>query len=434
MGVSNSTRFIRRTSFQSDEQHINFTKLDNEILDVITSPEACEICPSISRVYLRLLRTPFKYWEREGIIYFNGEVGERGYCTAWQQLIHITGVGNSTLSKALRFLHEAGVIGYSPKAAGAGIRIFFNHALASIKKRPQKNLRLLATPIEGTGNPKMRVAFSGMFLQEVQDNNSRTSVRTQQINPPRLTHDPIPTVEKSQPKTTTTRKLLTNPVTEQTFSTPQLPVLPKLRTEDPIQIMQDWLNSKAIPKATRIAVKESLDWLKSQGFISKQNDHLQQTRPSSNLSRWPTIEKSCTVSLNNQAKDMLQTLSSQQKQRWTNQLREEITKLQLHSHQLQHWDDKTWLETIEATMLQRLKTALYTIKYWSQTPNSQSSSNEELNELSQAYGLLSNLFGRDMIEMVRDDLDSGSLTSSRAQELIEYCRPKQSGLTFVSDQ
>lgn len=433
MGVSTSIRFIRRTSFQPDEQHVNFTKLDNDILDTITSSEACEICPSIARVYLRLLRAPSRYWEREGVLYFSGEQVESGYRTAWQQLIYITGVGNSTLSKTVHFLHDAGVIGYSAKAAGAGIRIFFNHALASIKKRQHKNLRLVTTPIECLVNPETRATFSGVYLQEVQDNNIRTDVRSQQLysSPPPFRPPTRPPAEK--PSHPLPSSAMAGIAIQPKSSTTQLQILSELRTDEQYQDMRDWLNNKAIPKATRIAIKESLDWLKAQGFISKQNRHLSEKRDHNKSSFTPISDKPCGQIVDKHAKKILQTLTPQQKQRWAKSLRDEIT---IHTglHQLGYWDDKTWLETIQATMLQRLKAALGTINHCSQRPIPQLLTEEELQELSHAYSLFSNIFEKDLFEIIRGDLASGKLTSSVAHELIDYCRREQTALTFARDQ
>jgi hypothetical protein len=434
MSVPTATRFIRRTSFQPDEQHVNFTKLDNDILDVITSPAACEICPSIARVYLRLLRAPFRYWEREGVLYFNGEESDLGYRTAWQQLTSITGVGNTTLSKALRFLHDTGVIGYSAKAAGAGIRIFFNHAQASIKKRAQKNLRLVTTPVKCSSNPETRATFSGVFLQEVQDINSRTSVRTQS---PSATRTKIESADEMDRRGFISSVCIspTSPLQSAAFpasQTPQSQVLPELRVGEPLQVLQDWLNHKAIPKATRIAVKESLNWLKAQGLISKHSKHIQKEgNPDSNSVA--SSKESYSLLIEHQAEELLQTLSPQQKQRWGDLLKEEITR-HTRSNQLGYWDEQTWLETIRATMQLRLKTALSTVNYCSQRASAQLLNPEELDELSQAYALFAELFEKDVGEVISRDLEAGKLPPTEAQKLIDYCRSRKTVLTIARDQ
>lgn len=434
MSVPTAKRFIRRTTFQPDEQHINFTKLDNDILDVITSPAACEICPSIARVYLRLLRAPFRYWEREGVLYFNGEDSDLGHHTAWQQLTSITGVGNTTLSKALRFLHDTGVIGYSAKAAGAGIRIFFNHAQASIKKRAQKNLRLVTAPVKCSSNPETRATFSGIPSQEVQDINFRTAVRTQfqSVTPTKIE-------SATEPDRSGFISTVSIPPTSPSQScafpaskTLQPQVLPELRIGEPLQVLQNWLNNKAIPKATRIAVKESLDWLKAQGFISKQSKHLQQKESQGSKSAAPNQE-SYSLSIEHQAEELLQSLSSQQKQRWGDLLKEEITK-HTRSNQLGYWDEQTWLETIHATMQLRLKTALSIVNYCGQRASAQSLNPEELDELRQAYDLFAELFEKDVGEVISRDLEAGKLPLLVAQKLIDYCRSRRTALTLVQDQ
>src|SRR5215208_2441826 len=61
-------------------------------------------------------------------------------------LCEVVGVASATANKALRWMHEEGVIGYYAGKNGAGLRVFLNRAASSIGMRGassgQKILRL----------------------------------------------------------------------------------------------------------------------------------------------------------------------------------------------------------------------------------------------------------------------------------------------------
>src|SRR3989442_12283874 len=95
------TRFVRRTSLGEDEYRVNFKQIDCDVLDALASSEASAVTPSMSRIYIRLIRSPLTYWEREGVLHFVGEEREGKWLTAWELMREFTGVSNTTLSKAL---------------------------------------------------------------------------------------------------------------------------------------------------------------------------------------------------------------------------------------------------------------------------------------------------------------------------------------------
>lgn len=155
-----ASRFVRRTVLNEDEYRVNFKQIDCEILDTLASDEACAVTPSISKIYLRLLRAPLAYWEREGVLHFVGEERAGQVLTAWEQLHQLTGVANSTLAKALTWLHKVGIIGYEARKNGVGIRIFLNRARSSIRcKEPQKNLPLAPAPFATAPIPSVGIPF-----------------------------------------------------------------------------------------------------------------------------------------------------------------------------------------------------------------------------------------------------------------------------------
>lgn len=117
---------------------MNFTMIDNAVMDVLTSPEAEAICSKMFLIYARLKRADWKLWERPGVLGITGD----GAQTAWQVLCNLAGVASATLNKALKWMAAQKVIAYFAKKNGIGIRIYFNVAATSIKPR-EKNLRLV---------------------------------------------------------------------------------------------------------------------------------------------------------------------------------------------------------------------------------------------------------------------------------------------------
>src|SRR5919197_418900 len=129
------TRFVRRTQLSANEYHKNFFKLDAEIIAAITSAEADEVTPLMSKIYLRLVHAPDRYWEREGVLRFEAECREAGQVKAWDVLCETLAVASATANKALNWLHGQCVIGYFAGKNGVGLRIFLNRASSSIGVR-----------------------------------------------------------------------------------------------------------------------------------------------------------------------------------------------------------------------------------------------------------------------------------------------------------
>src|SRR5947209_13379425 len=125
-------RFIRKTHLGANEYRKNFHQLDGDAVSAVTSPEADRVTPLMSKIYLRLVSAPPKFWERQGVLRFESEAREGKQVTAWIQLREVLGVASATASKALAWMHEVGVIGYFSGKNGVGIRIFLNRAANSI--------------------------------------------------------------------------------------------------------------------------------------------------------------------------------------------------------------------------------------------------------------------------------------------------------------
>src|SRR5262249_42029603 len=170
--------FVRRTTLSENEYRVNFKQLDNDVIKALVSAEAREVTPQISTIYLSLLTAPQHCWERDGVIHFVGEDREDNRLTAWEQMREIAGVANSTLSKALDWMHKTGVIGYDARANGAGIRIFFNRASKSIRsKSPQKILPFVPTPSAEALTPSDGAGFKESSSERIREVTFRASAR-----------------------------------------------------------------------------------------------------------------------------------------------------------------------------------------------------------------------------------------------------------------
>ena len=143
-------RFTRRTALGDNEYDTNFLKLDRDIMAAVSSPEADAVTPLMSKIYLRLLQTPDVCREGERVLRFTGETREGKWVKAWDQLCRHLKVSSETANKALTWMHDEGIIGYSAFKNGVGIRIFLNRAVSSIATRP------------GSGGKKI-LAFSPCF-------------------------------------------------------------------------------------------------------------------------------------------------------------------------------------------------------------------------------------------------------------------------------
>ena len=130
-----SDRFVRRTQLSANEYHKNFLKLDEGIIAAVTSAEADKVTPLMSKIYLRMVNAPARFWEREGVLRFEAESREGDHVKAWAVLCETLGVASATASKALTWLHDSGIIGYFAGKNGVGVRIFLNRASASIGVR-----------------------------------------------------------------------------------------------------------------------------------------------------------------------------------------------------------------------------------------------------------------------------------------------------------
>jgi hypothetical protein len=273
--------FVRRTSLGENEYHTNFRKVDRETISRLTSDEAGHVTSQMCKVYLSLLNLPAKFWEREGVLRFAGE--ERGgeWVTAWEQLVSLVGVASATARKALRWMHEEGIVGYFAGKNGVGIRVFINHAASSIGTRSagKKILEFPPASSRGARTSSDEAAFSDSFADsEVleTDMNSRApkngAEQTEVVKTSHTPRRPEPTtVRPSGPQTArgTASPLDADVLVEMLLGRLE-PAMRKAATQAAArehERTREWLESRGLPKAARVAQREAYDVLRHHGLV-----------------------------------------------------------------------------------------------------------------------------------------------------------------------
>jgi hypothetical protein len=263
-------RFVRRTFLSPNEYRTNFRQIDCGAIEAITSPAACAVTPLMSKIYLRLLNAPPACREREGVLRFAGGDGEGKSLTAWEQLVALTGVANSTLSKALAYLHQVGAIGYEARKNGVGIRIFLNRASASIRTaRPEKNLRLVSTPTVAPRTPSVGVPFKEYSSGEVLEADLDPRAQSRAAGHARgETAEPDAPPQGAPPNG---QRPWEEAVPEQVASLIRRElegaVAAACRRE--AERTREWLEQAGLPKAARVAQREAYNLLRAHGLVKK---------------------------------------------------------------------------------------------------------------------------------------------------------------------
>jgi hypothetical protein len=275
-------RFVRRTSLGRGEYRKNFRQVDCDVLAAVASREADAVTPLMSKIYLRLVNAPAQYWEREGVLRFEAELRDEGHVKAWDALCEHLCVASATASKALRWMHEQGILGYFAGKNGAGIRVFLNRASSSIGTRAggEKILEFRRASSEGARASRDEAAFSDSFADSEgleKDLNPRapkngaeqtevvkSSCTPQRPEPPALqpanaqtvswTRDPIATAELTE--------LLLNRLE------PAIRGAAAQAAAREHERTREWLESRGLPKAARVAQREAYNVLRQHGLIS----------------------------------------------------------------------------------------------------------------------------------------------------------------------
>lgn len=304
MSISPATtgqRFVRRTSLTPDEYRTNFRQLDCDVIAMLTSDEASIVTAQMSKIYLSLINAPTSYWECNGVLRFAGEERAGEWHTAWEQLLSLVGVASATARKALAWMSEQAIIGYYAGRNGAGIRIFINRAASSIglkSSKHQKNLHLVAASTATPHTSHIEACFNDSFA--VLD-----SLDTD-LNPPAPEYGAHtkslaktlcePAAEDvGQPPPTTRPKGREVAAAAMAYSSTASmnELVERLRSElepcvrsavtqaaaqaatSEIARTREWFETKALPKAVRVAQRESYNLLRKHGTLGEQADHIQ---------------------------------------------------------------------------------------------------------------------------------------------------------------
>ena len=288
-----SNRFVRKTRLSANEYHKNFFKLDAEIIAAITSAEADKVTPLMSKIYLRLVNAPDQHWEREGVLRFEAQCREGKQVKAWDVLCETLGVASATANKAVTWLHDSGIIGYFAGKNGVGIRIFLNRAAASIGVRAssagQKILHF-APASSGAGHASQNeAAFDDSFADSEgsdSDLNPHAPKNGADTNPVDKTQpEPTPPLD-AQARTGREGRKIESPA-QHPGAFPVDEVVARLKNElEPcvrsaatqaaaetaareMARTREWFETKALPKAVRVAQHETYGLLRKHGIADE---------------------------------------------------------------------------------------------------------------------------------------------------------------------
>jgi hypothetical protein len=279
-------RFLRKTTLADNEYRRNFRQIDNDIIEVITSPMADAITPLMSKIYLRLTNAPENYWERQGVLRFEAQVREGKHLKAWTVLCELLSVSSATANKALTWMHKEGIIGYFSGKNGVGMRIFLNRATSSIGIRPVpggKKILDFSRASSGEARASQNEAafndtFGDLEYSDL-DNNSRAPIngadegQVSKASPDqrRRTQDGQgATVIKTTPLPGPRYEL---PSVDELVGRLKVELEPALRTAA-VQAAtrehertREWLENRGLPKAARVAQREAFNVLRQLGVI-----------------------------------------------------------------------------------------------------------------------------------------------------------------------
>ena len=283
-------RFVRRTSLAPHEYRKNFHQIDAEIITAVTSPEACRVTPLMSKIYLRLVAAPAEFWERPGVLYFGPRSTGGGVVKASKVLYEVLGVASATAHKALGWMQEQGIIGYFSGKNGVGLRVFLNRAANSIGVRSnQRNPKILPFASGSNGATRgscVEPAFNDSYAVQRDYSDSR-------LNPhaPKNGADAHPVDKKiCEPPHPDARPHVANRAGGRESAAALRPdavpldeIVERLKNElEPCMKIaaaqaaaremartREWFETKALPKAVRVAQHETYDLLRKHGGVEE---------------------------------------------------------------------------------------------------------------------------------------------------------------------
>jgi hypothetical protein len=286
--AATSQKFLRKTMLRGTEANTNFKMLDDDVAEAITSAEADEVTPLMSKVYTRLLLTPAQMREGGRVLRFAGEEREGRWVTAWEQLRAHLRVSSETARKALRWMHGQGIIGYFAGKNGVGIRIFLNRAANSVsarrEARAEKILPSAHTSVCRPHTSLVETPFNDSFaVSEVletdlnplapkngADNTQHTETSFGQGTKPapELSTFKLPDAGSSA-RVQSRSEISSDQVVERLRGEiePMLRRIARRAAADEHERTREWLERSGLPKAARVAQRETYDVLRRNGVI-----------------------------------------------------------------------------------------------------------------------------------------------------------------------
>jgi hypothetical protein len=280
-----SPKFLRKTTLLGTEANTNFKMLDDDIAEAVTSAEADEVTPLMSKVYTRLLLTPAGMREGVRVLRFAGEEREGKWVTAWEQLRGHLRVSSETARKALRWLHGQGIIGYYSGKNGVGIRIFLNRAASSVtSKREVRTEKILPFPRTSDGRPRTSpddMPFKDSFavsetldvdLKPLAPKNGADDTNTfaeRQTHPAHDTSTLKPSDRVFASRVQRYSEMPSEHLVQRLRSEiePLLQQIARRAAADEHERTRTWLERSGLPKAARVAQRETYDVLRRNGVI-----------------------------------------------------------------------------------------------------------------------------------------------------------------------
>lgn len=268
----------------ANEYRKNFHQLDADAVSAVTSPEADRVTPLMSKIYLRLVNAPPKFWERPGVLRFEAEMREGKQVTAWAQMRELLGVASATASKALAWMHEVGVIGYFAGKNGVGIRIFINRAAASVGTRAPQGKKILDFSRASNGARHAsadETPFSDSFaVSESSDTEIRTRAPKNGAGKGQVFKEPsgpppsnvlLPNVRLEAAPARIPDLLVLEDAFTRLRAELELAMRAAVRqaAAHEHERTREWLETRGLPKAARVAQYEAYNVLRKHGVVNE---------------------------------------------------------------------------------------------------------------------------------------------------------------------
>jgi hypothetical protein len=287
-------RFVRKTQLAPNEYRKNFHQIDREVMAVITSPEADRVTPLMSKIYLRMVNAPQRFWEREGVLRIEAEVRDEKMMKAWAVLCDLVGVASATASKAMSWMHEQGIIGYFSGKNGVGLRIFLNRAVSSIGLRQaQGGKKILEFAHASTAErrasqnePVFKDTYGVPENLDTDINPHAPQNGADKFLSDKISSEPAPTGDVQGSNIRRGRGIEPveiehtvhiGEIVRQVLAElePSMQAAARQAAAQEQERTRQWLETRGLPKAARVAQREAYNVLRSHGLInpSPQGSH-----------------------------------------------------------------------------------------------------------------------------------------------------------------